>query len=342
MNEPLDPIEQSAELQETPIDNTPTINPEIQEIGKGVADIRREISRFIIGQDDQINYLIAALLVKGHVLLEGVPGIAKTYLARIFAKTIDSGFSRIQFTPDLMPGDILGTNIFNMKTSEFSFKKGPVFSNLILIDEINRAPAKTQAALFEVMQEQQITMDGITYPMAQPFIVIATQNPIEQEGTYKLPEAQMDRFMYRVKMSYPGLEEEIQILNRFKEDFEQKIMLDIQPVLNPAKIESFRKTIEKVLIKDELVAYIARIVNDTRHHKDLYLGASTRASLGILKTAKALAAMDERNYVIPEDIQLATYPVLNHRIILTPEREMEGISPEDVIKEMIAQIEIPR
>lgn len=342
MNEPLDPIEQSAELQETPIDNTPTINPEIQEIGKGVADIRREISRFIIGQDDQVNYLIAALLVKGHVLLEGVPGIAKTYLARIFAKTIDSGFSRIQFTPDLMPGDILGTNIFNMKTSEFSFKKGPVFSNLILIDEINRAPAKTQAALFEVMQEQQITMDGITYPMAQPFIVIATQNPIEQEGTYKLPEAQMDRFMYRVKMSYPGLEEEIQILNRFKEDFEQKIMLDIKPVLNPAKIESFRKTIEKVLIKDELVAYIARIVNDTRHHKDLYLGASTRASLGILKTAKALAAMDERNYVIPEDIQLATYPVLNHRIILTPEREMEGISPEDVIKEMIAQIEIPR
>lgn len=342
MNEPLDPIEQSAEIQETPIDNTPTINPEIQEIGKGVADIRREISRFIIGQDDQVNYLIAALLVKGHVLLEGVPGIAKTYLARIFAKTIDSGFSRIQFTPDLMPGDILGTNIFNMKTSEFSFKKGPVFSNLILIDEINRAPAKTQAALFEVMQEQQITMDGITYPMAQPFIVIATQNPIEQEGTYKLPEAQMDRFMYRVKMSYPGLEEEIQILNRFKEDFEQKIMLDIKPVLNPAKIESFRKTIEKVLIKDELVAYIARIVNDTRHHKDLYLGASTRASLGILKTAKALAAMDERNYVIPEDIQLATYPVLNHRIILTPEREMEGISPEDVIKEMIAQIEIPR
>jgi MoxR-like ATPase len=342
MNEPLDPIEQSAEIQETPIDNTPTINPEIQEIGKGVADIRREISRFIIGQDDQVNYLIAALLVKGHVLLEGVPGIAKTYLARIFAKTIDSGFSRIQFTPDLMPGDILGTNIFNMKTSEFSFKKGPVFSNLILIDEINRAPAKTQAALFEVMQEQQITMDGITYPMSQPFIVIATQNPIEQEGTYKLPEAQMDRFMYRVKMSYPGLEEEIQILNRFKEDFEQKIMLDIKPVLNPAKIESFRKTIEKVLIKDELVAYIARIVNDTRHHKDLYLGASTRASLGILKTAKALAAMDERNYVIPEDIQLATYPVLNHRIILTPEREMEGISPEDVIKEMIAQIEIPR
>lgn len=342
MNEPLDPIEQSADLQEPPIDNTPTINPEIQEIGKGVADIRREISRFIIGQDDQVNYLIAALLVKGHVLLEGVPGIAKTYLARIFAKTIDSGFSRIQFTPDLMPGDILGTNIFNMKTSEFSFKKGPVFSNLILIDEINRAPAKTQAALFEVMQEQQITMDGITYPMAQPFIVIATQNPIEQEGTYKLPEAQMDRFMYRVKMSYPGLEEEIQILNRFKEDFEQKIMLDIKPVLNPAKIESFRKTIEKVLIKDELVAYIARIVNDTRHHKDLYLGASTRASLGILKTAKALAAMDERNYVIPEDIQLATYPVLNHRIILTPEREMEGISPEDVIKEMIAQIEIPR
>ena len=301
-----------------------------------------EIAKFIIGQEEQINYLIAGLFIKGHILLEGVPGIAKTYLAKLFSQTIDSGFSRIQFTPDLMPSDIIGTTIFNLKTSEFTFKKGPVFSNIVLIDEINRAPAKTQSALFEVMQEQQITLDGNTYDMAEPFMVLGTQNPIEQEGTYKLPEAQLDRFIYRIKMGYPSLEDEILILHRFKDDFEQRIILDIKPVLNGQKLAHYRQIIETILIKDELVSYIAKIVNETRHHPDLYLGASTRASLGILKTAKALAAMNRRNFVIPEDIQQATYPVLNHRIILTPEREMEGLQPEDVIRDMLSRLEVPR
>ena len=315
---------------------------DILEISNSVMQIKSEIAKFIVGQEDQINYLITALLIKGHILLEGVPGIAKTYLAKLFAQTIDSGFSRIQFTPDLMPSDILGTNIFNLKTSEFSFKKGPVFSNIVLIDEINRAPAKTQSALFEVMQEQQITVDGNTYKMDDPFMVLGTQNPIEQEGTYKLPEAQLDRFIYRIKMNYPSFEEEILILNRFKNDFEQKIITNVNPILNGAKLEKFRKVIESILIKDELITYIAKIVNETRNHSDLYLGASTRASLGILKTAKAIAAINTRNFVIPEDVQQATYPVLNHRIILTPEREMEGLQPEDIIKEILAKVEVPR
>jgi MoxR-like ATPase len=315
---------------------------DIDEIRTSVNKIKNEIGKFIIGQDEQINYLLASLFVKGHILLEGVPGIAKTYLAKIFAQTIDSGFSRIQFTPDLMPSDILGTNIFNLKTSEFTFKKGPVFSNIVLIDEINRAPAKTQAALFEVMQENQITMDGVTYKMDQPFMVIGTQNPIEQEGTYKLPEAQLDRFIYRIKMSYPKLEDEILILQRFKEDFDQIVISEIKPVMNNHKLETYRKVIQFITIKDELVSYIAKIVNETRINSDLYLGASTRASLGILKTAKTLAAFNGRDFVIPEDIQQATYPVLNHRIILTPEREMEGLQPEDVIKEMLSHLEVPR
>lgn len=320
----------------------PEIPEEIKEIGEAVAGIKAQIAKFIIGQETPVNYLIAALFIKGHILLEGVPGIAKTYLAKIFAQTIDSAFSRIQFTPDLMPSDIIGTNIFNLKSSEFTFKKGPVFSNIVLIDEINRAPAKTQSALFEVMQEQQLTLDGTTYNMAEPFVVLATQNPIEQEGTYKLPEAQLDRFIYRIKMGYPTLEEEILILQRFKNDFEQQIILEIKPVLNGQKLARYRKVIENIIIKDELVSYIAKIVNETRLNSDLFLGASTRASLGILKTSKALAAMSNRNFVIPEDIQQATYPVLNHRIILTPEREMEGLQPEDIIKNMLSRIEVPR
>jgi len=315
---------------------------DIKAIAEVVIKIKEETGKFIIGYDTQIDYLIAALLIKGHVLLEGVPGIAKTYLAKIFTQTIDSGFSRIQFTPDLMPSDILGTNIFNVKTSEFTFKKGPIFSNIVLIDEINRAPAKTQAALFEVMQEHQVTLDGISYKMDQPFMVLGTQNPIEQEGTYKLPEAQLDRFLYRIKMTYSSLEEETLILQRFKNDFEQVIINDVKPVMDGKKLVQYRTAIEGVLIKDELVSYIAKIVNETRHNPDLYLGASTRASLGILKTAKTLAAMKGRDFVIPEDIQQAAYPVLNHRIILTPEREMEGLQPEDVIKDMLSRLEVPR
>jgi MoxR-like ATPase len=289
-----------------------------------------------------IDLLIAGLFAGGHILIEGVPGIAKTLTARLLAKTIDAGFSRIQFTPDLMPTDVLGTTVFNQKSLEFTYKKGPVFSNIILIDEINRAPAKTQAALLEVMEELHVTMDGETYPMSYPFFVIATQNPIEQEGTYKLPEAQLDRFLFRIKITYPDLEEEKQILYRFKEDFTNRHKDEVKTVITSQQLKSCREIIENIHIKDELLDYIAQIVFRTRNHGDLFLGASPRASLNIMKASKATAAMNGRNFVTPDDIHYVAYPVLNHRIILTPDKELEGYDSESVVKSIIESIDVPR
>jgi MoxR-like ATPase len=286
--------------------------------------------------------LLAALFTGGHVLLEGVPGIAKTLTAKLLAKTVRADFSRIQFTPDLMPSDVVGTSIFNMKTSDFSFREGPIFSNVVLIDEINRAPAKTQSALFEVMEERQVTVDGITRQMSNPFFVVATQNPVEQEGTYKLPEAQLDRFLFRIIMSYPGLEEEQQILRRFRDDFNGIIRESVNPILTPADIAESQRIIEQVYIREELLSYIATIVHNTRNNPDIFLGASPRASLSLLKSAKAVAAMSGRNFVTPDDIRYVSYPVLNHRIILTPEREMEGYSTREILENIINNVEVPR
>jgi MoxR-like ATPase len=286
--------------------------------------------------------LLAGLLSKGHVLLEGVPGIAKTLTVKLMAKTLDTEFKRIQFTPDLMPSDVIGTNVFNMKTSDFYFRKGPVFSNVILIDEINRAPAKTQAALFEVMEEKQVTVDGETHQLSFPLFIVATQNPIEQEGTYKLPEAQLDRFLFRVKINYPSQAEEIEILQRFKDENNEISEEKIDTVFQINDLQKCIDIIAKVHIKDELIQYIAAIVDMTRSSGDLFLGASPRASLAIMKTAKAIAAMSGRDFVIPDDIQYVAYPVLNHRIILTPEKEMEGLESEDIIKELIQKVEVPR
>lgn len=314
----------------------------LDRISESVSRIRSEIGKVIVGQDDMITLLIAGLFAGGHLLIEGVPGIAKTLTAKLLAKTLSIEFSRIQFTPDLMPADVIGTSVFNFKTSEFTFNRGPVFSNIVLIDEINRSPAKTQAALFEVMEEQQITVDGTTYKMNFPFLVIATQNPIDQEGTYKLPEAQLDRFLYRIKIHYPSLEDEKKIINRFKEDFSNKTSESVSEVFTANDIHTARGLVEQVHIKDELVDYIANIVHQTRNHGDLFLGASPRASLAILRSSKALAAIRGRDFVTPDDIQFVSYPVLNHRIILTPEREMEGIEVEDVIREIIQKIEVPR
>jgi MoxR-like ATPase len=315
---------------------------DLNHISDAVVRIKREIHKVIVGQDETIDLLLAAIFANGHVLMEGVPGIAKTLTAKLLAKCIKSDFSRIQFTPDLMPTDIVGTSVFNMKTSEFNFKAGPIFSNIILIDEINRAPAKTQSAMFEVMEERQVTIDGETRFMEYPFFVIATQNPIDQEGTYKLPEAQLDRFLFRIKLRYPSLEDEKLILRRFRDDFSQKSSNDVMAVITPDGLQKCTAQIEKVYIKDELIDYIAKIVNDTRSNGDLYLGASPRASLAILRTAKAFAAMNGRDFVTPDDIRTVCYPVLNHRIILAPEREMEGIEVEDVIKDILNKIEVPR
>lgn len=315
---------------------------DVKPVYHGVEQVKTQIAQMVVGQDDLVELLIASMLVGGHCLIEGLPGIAKTLTSKMLAQSIESGFSRIQFTPDLMPTDITGTSVFNQKESEFVFKKGPIFSNVILIDEINRAPAKTQAALMEVMEEKQITYDGIQYKMDHPFFVIATQNPIEQEGTYNLPEAQLDRFIFRIKIEYPNLEEEKQILRIFEKDFDKRKSTEIKPVLTPANIQAFQDIIEKVHCKTELLDYIAALVNNTRTNGDLFLGASPRASLAIMKTAKAMAAIRGRDFVTPDDIKHVAYPVLNNRVIISHEREMEGTTVEEIITDILNSVEIPR
>jgi len=328
--------------QSTPTSLLQSTNPEIEKVLHSVDRVKAEIGKVIVGQKDMIDMLIIGLFTGGHVLIEGVPGIAKTLTAKLLSQSIATEFSRIQFTPDLMPTDVLGTSVFNMQSSEFTFNPGPIFSNIILIDEINRAPAKTQSALFEVMEERQVTIDGVTYKMEYPFFVIATQNPLEQEGTYKLPEAQLDRFLFRIKLTYPNLVDEVEILNRFKGDFDNRQSNTVTAVFNKDELKVCRDIVENVHIKDELIQYIAKIVINTRDNGDLFLGASPRASLAIMKAAKAAAAMNGRDFVTPDDIQFVSKGVLNHRIILTPEREMEGYTPEDIIKDIVEKIEVPR
>jgi len=304
--------------------------------------VKAEIQKIIVGQHDMLDLLIIALLSNGHVLIEGVPGVGKTLAAKLMAQTLKTGFSRIQFTPDLMPSDVLGTTVFNFKTSEFDYKKGPIYSNIVLIDEINRAPAKTQAALFEVMEERQITMEGETFKMDSPFLVLATQNPVEQEGTYKLPEAQLDRFIFKILVGYPTLEEEVQIINTHHQRNNVIDVKSINAVLTPAKIKKYQKQVGEVRVEENLMKYIAQIVNATRENRDLYLGASPRASLAIMNGAKSIAAMTGRDFVTPEDIKYMAVPVMRHRIILTPEREMEGLGADQIITQMIDAIEVPR
>ncbi len=304
--------------------------------------LRDRIGGIVLGQDDALDALLCGLLSGGHVLLEGVPGIAKTLLAKLLARCLELDYARIQFTPDLMPSDVVGTSVFNMEARRFEFQKGPVFAQVVLIDEINRAPAKTQAALFEVMEERQITYDGVRHAMKAPFFVVATQNPIEQEGTYRLPEAQLDRFLFRIKMGYPGLADEEALLRRFKDNFRAQEPDAVDPVLDAATLLACQAMVERVHATDALCAYIAAIVHATRDHGSLYLGASPRASLGILKASKAMALMEGRDYVLPEDVQAAALPVLNHRILLTSERELEGLEPETVVRDIMAGIELPR
>ncbi len=314
----------------------------LTELQESIEKIKTELHKVIIGQDDFIHFLILALLSDGHVLIEGVPGIAKTLTARLLAKSIDTGFSRIQFTPDLMPSDILGTSVLNLKTSDFEFKPGPVFSDIILIDEINRSPAKTQAALFEVMEERQVTIDGNTYPMKELFMVLSTQNPIEHEGTYALPEAQLDRFLFKIKVDYPSPEEELEIIKLQNERKNHKVLPMINPVITEKQIAEFKNIIHDVTVEDKIMKYISDIVVNTRNHPHLYLGASPRASIAILITAKANAAVNGRDFVIPEDIKTVLYPVLRHRLIVTPEREMEGVTTEKIIDMIVKSIEVPR
>ena len=304
--------------------------------------VQDRIHRVIVGQNNMVEQLMAGLLADGHILIEGVPGVAKTLTAKILAKLISTRFSRIQFTPDLMPSDVLGTSVQNLQAGTFQFRPGPVFSNIILIDEINRAPAKTQAALFEVMEERQVTIDGTTHKMQSPFMVVATQNPIEHEGTYRLPEAQLDRFMMKIVVGYPTLEEEVQILERHDNQVMAEVLQDIEAVVTPQMLHNAREVVRKTHIEPKLIAFIARIVYETRNDRGIYLGASPRASIALMQIAKAFSVLRGRDFVIPEDILLAVNPVLRHRISLTPEREMEGSTTDDVLKEIIARMEIPR
>jgi len=315
---------------------------DLDSIKQTADNLRLELSKVIVGQHKMIEQFLIAILANGHVLVEGVPGVAKTLTAKLIARTLSVDFSRIQFTPDLMPSDVLGTNIFNMQSSKFEFNKGPIFGNVILIDEINRAPAKTQAALFEVMEERQATIDGNKYKMTPPFIVFATQNPIEQEGTYRLPEAQLDRFIFKIEVGYPTLEEENEILKRSHEDNGVSQIDQINSLLNAEQIADYQKKTKKIHIDEKLRNYIAEIVNKTRNNNALYLGASPRASLAIMATSKAYAAINARDFVTPDDVKEMVYPVLRHRIILTPEKEMEGITPDEIIKSIVESVEVPR
>ena len=307
-----------------------------------IQSIKHEAGKVLIGQEDLLELILISVICGGHVLLEGVPGIAKTLSAKVLAKSLDINFARIQFTPDLMPSDIIGTSVFNLKSSKFSFIKGPVFSNIILIDEINRSPAKTQSALFEVMEEKQITFEGETYIMDFPFFVIATQNPIEQEGTYRLPEAQLDRFLMKIKLDYPSIEDEIRILNRFKSSDQEDLLSQVQKVINKKDLKKLISVTNQVHLSDPMMSYAAHIVHETRHHSKIYLGGSPRASLALIKTSKVAAVLLGRDFVTPDDIKYMAPYILNHRIILTPEAEMEGLSEEEVIKDILSTIEVPR
>lgn len=318
------------------------IRPELNSLHEGIQKMNEALGQVIVGQNDLLELMMVGLLADGHLLLEGVPGVAKTLAAKLLARTIQTPFSRIQFTPDLMPADVLGTSIFNPREFNFEFKKGPIFSGIVLIDEVNRAPAKTQAALFEVMEEKQVTMDGFTYAMQEPFMVVATQNPIEQEGTYRLPEAQLDRFLFKISAGYPTLEEEMRILHQQQHQSSSDLLQAVQPVMNGVDLVSYRKMVRSIILEPALIEFIAQLVGTTRNNSSLFLGASPRASLAIMKASKAYAAIHGRDFVLPEDILAVAAPVLRHRIILTPEKEMEGWSADQLIQELVRTVKVPR
>lgn len=307
-----------------------------------MTQIKNQIASVVVGQEDTVNLLLTAVLADGHVLLEGVPGVAKTLLARLMAKLIDARFSRLQFTPDLMPSDVLGTSVFNVKESEFDFHRGPVFADIVLVDEINRAPAKTQAALFEVMEERQATVDGTTYPMGDLFTVIATQNPVEQEGTYRLPEAQLDRFLMKVVVPYPPVDVEIEVLRRHHANSQLTRLDDIKPLLSLDEVLAYRSLMSQVVVDDTLLNYIIQVVQLTRTSKSVFLGASPRAAVAMLRASKACALLQGRDFVTPDDIKYVAPSVLQHRLILSAEAEMEGQNTARIVQTLLQQVEVPK
>ncbi len=304
--------------------------------------LKDRISQIVVGQESAVDLVLTCILADGHVLIEGVPGVAKTLLARLVSRLVDLRFSRVQFTPDLMPRDVLGTTVFNVKTSEFDFHKGPVFADMVLVDEINRAPAKTQAALFEVMEERQVTIDGVTRRMDDVYTIIATQNPVEQEGTYKLPEAQLDRFLMKIDMGYPSEEDETAILERHHANASLVRLDGIEPVISRSELLQFRAMVGNVVVDKSLLQYIVQIVRQTRTSRAVFLGASPRASVSMLRASKAYALLQGRDFVTPEDIKTVAPPILSHRLLLTAEAEMEGYSPVKVVQRLMDKVEVPK
>lgn len=316
-------------------------NPELSELSVAIESVKKEIAKCLVGQDKMVELILTALLANGHILLEGVPGIAKTLAAKLVAKSVDVKFSRIQFTPDLMPSDIIGTSVFMPNKGEFQFKKGPIFTNIALIDEINRSPAKTQSALFEVMEERQITVDGSSHKLEAPFLVIATQNPVEHEGTYRLPEAQLDRFLLKIKVDYPSEQEEIEILEL--SNSAPPISVDrIEPVISHSMLQKLQALAQQIVVAPELLKYIVSITQKTRQSAGIYLGASPRASVALMHAAKAFAAVQGRDFITPDDIKFIAEPVLAHRIILSPDKELEGVTQEEMIRQIVSSVEVPR
>jgi MoxR-like ATPase len=303
-----------------------------------------ERRKVIVGQRWTFDLLLVALLTDGHVLLEGVPGVAKTLMARTLATTLQADFKRVQFTPDLMPSDVIGTNVFDLQTTTFSLKKGPVFTNILLGDEINRAPAKTQSALLEAMEERQVTIDGVSHPLPSLFMVLATQNPVEYEGTYPLPEAQLDRFLFKVLVDYPAHDESLQVLRNYQAGFNPRNLAQsgIRPIADDAAVAAARTEIAAVKVTDAILDYVERIVEESRRSPDLSLGGSPRAAIALLQTSKTLAALQGRDYAAPDDIKVLVPPVMRHRIILKPEAEIEGLNADRVLERILARVEVPR
>jgi len=341
-NENLQDPNQPTQENVDQITTTSNVNLDVSPVQNALNGLKQEIAKVIIGQEEVLTLCFASMIIGGHVLIEGVPGVAKTLMAKSMAKALNLDFSRIQFTPDLMPADVTGTSIFNLKNAAFEFVKGPVFTQVLLIDEINRSPAKTQASLFEVMEEKQVTNDNKTYQLDLPFFVMATQNPVEQEGTYQLPEAQLDRFLFKIIVQLPVIDEEIEILKRYQEDFAQKQTKNINAILTQKVILACQDIIQHVKISEQILKYISQIVVATREHPDIYLGGSPRASLNIMKASKCIAALNGRNFVTPDDVKYVSSFVLNHRLILQPEREMAGVHVSEIMDEIFTTIEVPR
>ena len=322
-------------------------NPLLQKPGAVKAAyeaMRIEAKKALVGQDEVFEQMVIALLARGHVLLEGVPGTAKTLAAKVLAHLIRADFKRVQFTPDLMPSDIVGTQVFDVNTSKFYLKRGPIFTNILLADEINRAPAKTQSALLEAMEERQVTIEGDRYELPEPFVVLATQNPVEYEGTYPLPEAQLDRFFFKTLVTYASPEAEAQVLRRYHNGFDAHRIADtgLKPVLSPDRLQVLRQEVMIVRVEDGILTYITAIANASRSAGDLALGGSPRASIALLLGAKAWAALQGRDYVVPDDVKNLVLPVFRHRVILKPEAEIEGLNADGVMRRILGKVEVPR